>query len=113
MFLFELGEFDPDTAKLAALSQFLLGRADDTDAKKTISVKSFLQLAANQGISLTQQRLQELSQQPPLSNIIAAVEDDTGNVVFKGGDTEKPEMTVDKAQDTVDKLAKRAASRGM
>jgi hypothetical protein len=48
-----------------------------------------------------------------LSNIIAAVEDDTGNVVFKGGDTEKPEMTVDKAQNTVDRLAKRAASRSM
>lgn len=103
-----------DSGKLSALAQLLLGRAEDTDAQKTISVKSFLQLAANLGISLTGQQLRTMIQQPPLNNIIANIDgdDETGTVVFKGAEQEPTQMPVDQAQKTVSQMAKRAAKKG-
>jgi len=95
-----------DTNKLAALSQFLLGRAEDTDAAKTISTTAFIKLASNMGISITPDRLADLIQQPPLNNIIANVEGDT--ITFQGADVIPAAMTVDQARQTVDTMAKRA-----
>jgi hypothetical protein len=101
------------TEKLAALGQFLLSRTDDTNAKKTMPVSSFLDLANNMGISLTDDQLRNLVQQPPLSEIIANVEGDadTGTITFKGADEVAPNMSVDQARDTVNTMAKRAASK--
>jgi len=102
-----------NTEKLAALSQFLLSRTDDTNAKKTMPVSSFLDLANNMGISLTDDQLRNLVQQPPLNEIIANVEGDTdtGTITFKGADEVAPNMSVDQARDTVNTMAKRAASK--
>jgi hypothetical protein len=97
---------DVDVNKLAALSQFLLGRAEDTDAAKTISTAAFIKLASNMGISITADRLMDLIQQPPLNNIIANVEGDT--ITFQGADVVPATMTVDQARQTVDSMAKRA-----
>ena len=97
---------DVDVTKLAALSQFLLGRAEDTDAAKTISTAAFIKLASNMGISITVDRLRDLIQQPPLNNIIANVEGDT--ITFQGADVVPATMTVDQARQTVDSMAKRA-----
>ena len=97
---------DVDTTKLAALSQFLLGRAQDTDAAKTISTDAFVKLAANMGISITPDRLADLIQQPPLNNIIANMEGDT--ITFRGAEVQPAGMTVDQARQTVDSMAKRA-----
>jgi hypothetical protein len=99
-----------DVNKLAALSQFLLGRAEDTDAAKTISTAAFIKLASNMGISITADRLMDLIQQPPLNNIIANVEGDT--ITFQGADVVPATMTVDQARDTVDSMAKRAIDIG-
>jgi hypothetical protein len=102
-----------NTEKLAALGQFLLSRTDDTNAKKTMPVSSFLDLANNMGISLTDDQLRNLVQQPPLSEIIANIEGDadTGTITFKGADEVAPNMSVDQARDTVNTMAKRAASK--
>jgi len=98
---------DPSSTKLAALGQFLLGRAQDTNAKKTVNVDTFIGLARDMGIDITPERLQVLSTQDPLRNIIANIEGDT--VVFKGADeTVTPTMNVDQARATVDRMAKRA-----
>jgi hypothetical protein len=99
--------------KLAALSQFLLSRTEDTNAKKTMPVSSFLDLASNMGISITDDQLRNLVQQPPLSEIIANIEGDadTGTITFKGADEVAPNMSVDQARDTVNTMAKRAASK--
>ena len=97
---------DVDANKLAALSQFLLGRAKDTDAAKTISTAAFIKLASNMGISITADRLLDLIQQPPLNNIIANIEGDT--ITFQGADVVPATMTVDQARQTVDSMAKRA-----
>ena len=98
---------DPSSIKLAALGQFLLGRAQDTNAKKTVNVATFIGLARDMGIDITPERLQILSTQDPLRNIIANIEGDT--VVFKGAEeTVTPTMNVDQARATVDRMAKRA-----
>ena len=98
---------DPSSTKLAALGQFLLGRAQDTNAKKTVNVDTFIGLARDMGIDITPERLQILSTQDPLRNIIANIEGDT--VVFKGAEeTVTPTMNVDQARATVNQMAKRA-----
>jgi hypothetical protein len=98
-----------NSEKLAALSQFLLSRAQDTDAQKKISIAAFLELANNIGISLTDDQLRNLIQQPPLNELIADVTD--SEVIFKGSDEVAPNMSVDQARDTVNTMAKRAASK--
>lgn len=102
-----------NTEKLAALSQFLLSRTEDTNAKKTMPVSSFIDLANNMGIGITDDQLRTLVQQPPLSELIANIEGDadTGTITFKGAEEVAPNMSVDQARDTVNTMAKRAASK--
>jgi|688.fasta_scaffold466779_2 hypothetical protein len=102
-----------NTEKLAALSQFLLSRTEDTNAKKTMPVSSFLDLANNMGVGITDDQLRNLVQQPPLSEIIANIEGDaeTGTITFKGAEEVAPNMSVDQARDTVDTMAKRALNK--
>lgn len=98
---------DSSTVKLAALGQFLLGRAKDTAAKKTVNVATFVSLARGMGIDITSDRLQSLATQAPLSNIIDKIQGDI--ILFKGSEqTAQPDMSVDQARDTVNKMAKRA-----
>ena len=105
-----------DTSKLAAVSQFLLARATDTNANKTFDLKSFINMANNMGISLTGSQLKDQSLLPPLSNLIDNVEIDpndpeSGTVYFKGSEENTPDgntMSVDQARNTVNKMAKRA-----
>jgi hypothetical protein len=113
MLIREVSDSTAHRAKLMALSQFLLGRAQDTDSSKTISVDAFLKLAANMGISITRDDLVSASQQMPLSNIIANIEGN--NVQFRNAETvpgSTPEMTPDMARLTVDNMAKRAIDIG-
>lgn len=112
MFIREFqGESLPDVQKLAALSQFLLSRAQDTSGTKKISVPAFLKLAANQGISLTKDSLMDLSVKPPLNSLIQNIQGD--EVIFKGDEQVSDTMSVDQARKTVDSMAKRAAKKGI
>ena len=101
---------DTSYAKLVALSQFLIGRADDTDAESTISIDAFVNIAQDMGINLSRNQLRDVVTKPPLNNVIVNVTD--REVIFKGASGEsQPEddtMSVDQAQDTVEKMAKRA-----
>lgn len=100
---------DPNTEKLLALSQYILGRADDTAASKKINIESFLNLAHSMGVNITDSKLRDMATQPPLSNVIVNVTDN--EVVFAGAgqDTQVTDtMTVTQAQDTVEKMAQRA-----
>ena len=100
---------DASTAKLAALSQFLLGRSKDTGSKLSISTDTFVKLARNMGIALTPEKLQQLIQSPPLNGIIAAVEPD--RVIFQGQQATEPDMPVDRARDIVSGMAKNVAKQ--
>ena len=112
MKIFEVA--NPDSQKLLALSQFLLGRADDTTAAKQISQDAFMDLAKSLGVNVTPDNLNQLINQAPLKNILEPIEPGTGVVKFKGnisGGTGG--MTVDQAQKVVNSNAKSAMKRRM
>lgn len=120
MLLREIAGSAVDSGKLSALSQFLANRAEDTgSAQKTISLQSFLKLAGNMGISITADQLRDEIQRPPLSNLIDNIEgdDQSGVIIFKGSEPDAQkvagDMTVDQARQTVDRMAKRAASKSL
>lgn len=101
-----------DQEKLAAISQFLLGRAqDEGSAKRVIDFRTFASLAQGQGISVTPMSLKHMVQSPPLSNLINDVEGDdaqTARIIFQGGESQNPDLSVDQARDTVKQMAQRA-----
>ena len=95
--------------KLMALGEFLVGRAGDTGAKKKISVDAFLNMAQGMGVNITANQLRDLAEQEPLKNIIVNITDD--EVIFTGAGTSTQAtdtMSVQQAQDTVEKMAKNA-----
>jgi hypothetical protein len=111
MKIFEVA--DPDSQKLLALSQFLLGRADDEEARKEISQAAFIDLAKSLGVNVTPENLNQLINKPPLKNILEPLEPGTNVVRFRGNIGGAQGMTVDKARDTVDANAKAAMKRRM
>jgi hypothetical protein len=111
MRLFEFA--DPNSKKLLALSQFLVGRSDDEAAKKEISQAAFIDAAKSLGINVTPDNLVELVGQPPLTNILEPIEPNSGVIRFKGNEetTEPGGMSVDQARATVNSNAKSALKR--
>jgi hypothetical protein len=102
---------DPNTQRLAALSQFLLGRSEDETAKKQISQTAFIDLAKSLGVNVTQDNLGDLISKEPLSNILEPLEPNSGVVRFKGDTEAQTGMSVDQARAVVDSNAKAAMKR--
>jgi len=102
---------DPNTQRLAALSQFLLGRSEDESAKKQISQQAFIDLAKSLGVNVTTENLGDLVSQEPLSNILEPIEPNSGVVRFKGDTEAATGMSVDQARAVVDSNAKAAMKR--
>ena len=102
---------DPNTQRLAALSQFLLGRSKDEAAAKQISQQAFIDAAKSLGVNVTPDNLGDLISQEPLSNILEPLEPNTGVVRFKGNVEGSAGMSVDQARATVDSNAKAAMKR--
>jgi len=102
---------DPNAKKLAALSQFLLGRSKDEMAKKQISQQAFIELARSLGVNVTSETLGELISQPPLSNLLEPLQPNSGVVRFKGDTETATGMSVDQARAVVDSNAKAALKR--
>jgi hypothetical protein len=102
---------DPNTQRLAALSQFLLGRSQDETAQKQISQTAFIDLAKSLGVNVTADNLGDLISQEPLSNILEPLEPNSGIVRFKGDTEATTGMSVDQARAVVDSNAKAAMKR--
>jgi hypothetical protein len=102
---------DPNTQRLAALSQFLLGRSKDQAASKQISQQAFIDLAASLGVSVTPTNLGKLIGQEPLSNILEPLEPNSGVVRFRGNVKAETGMSVDQARAVVNSNAKAAMKR--
>ena len=102
---------DPNSQKLAALSQFLLGRSEDENSKKQISQDAFIELAKSLGVNVTPENLGAMISQPPLSNILAPLEPNSGVVSFKSDTEATTGMSVDQARAVVDSNAKAAMKR--
>lgn len=101
--------------KLAALAQFLIGRAEDSASPKKISTQAFVNLANSMGIPVTHQQLISMSQQDPMRALVASVE--PNEIRFRGsegdGEIDGNAMSVDQAQKTVDTMAKRATGKAI
>ena len=102
---------DPNTQKLAALSQFLLGRSEDQSATKQISQQAFIDLAKSLGVNVNSANLGDLISKEPLSNILEPLEPNSGVVRFKGDTEAETGMSVDQARAVVDSNAKAALKR--
>jgi hypothetical protein len=102
---------DPNTQRLAALSQFLLGRSQDESAKKQIRQTAFIDLAKSLGVNVTADNLGDLISQEPLSNILEPLEPNSGVVRFRGDTETATGMSVDQARAVVDSNAKAAMKR--
>jgi hypothetical protein len=102
---------DHNTQRLAALSQFLLGRSKDETAKKQISQAAFVDLAKSLGVNVTVDNLGELISQEPLSNILEPLDPNSGIVQFKGDTEATTGMSVDQTRAVVDSNAKAAMKR--
>ena len=102
---------DPNTKKLAALSQFLLGRSQDESARKQISQDAFIEAAKSLGVNVTSENLGDLISQEPLKNILEPLEPNSGVVRFKGDTEAQTGMSVDQARAVVDSNAKAAMKR--
>ena len=102
---------DPNTQKLAALSQFLLGRSEDESARKQISQAAFIEAAKSLGVNVTKENLGDLIGQEPLKNILEPLEPNSGVVRFKGDTEAQTGMSVDQARAVVDSNAKSAMKR--
>ena len=108
MLIYEVA--DPDIARLAALTQFLVRRVSDTGAKKPFSVQSFIDLAGNLGISLTDEKFREMSRTPPLNGMIGNIEGD--NIIWADQESQPgTTMPVDQARDIVAGMAKKQAQQ--
>ena len=103
----------PDSQKLLALSQFLLGRSNDEAAKKEISQQAFIDLAKSLGVNITKENLGDIISQDPLKNVLEPLDPNSGVVRFKGELETTTGMTVDQARATVDSNAKAALKRRM
>lgn len=99
--------------KLVGLVNFLRGRADDTSSKQQISQTAFIKLAQQLGISVTADNIENLVNQPPLSNLLEPYDASSQTIVFKGATESSPKMPVDRAQDIVGKMAKRATKKAI
>ena len=113
MLIREVAELNsgPDTKKLAALSQFLLGRSEDESATKQISQQAFIDAAKSLGVNVNMANLGDLVSQEPLSNILEPLDPNSGVVRFKGNTEAETGMSVDQARAVVDSNAKAAMKR--
>ena len=103
----------PDPDELLGLVNFLAGRADDEGAQKQISRGAFISLAQSLGINVTEDNIEEVVGQPPLSSVLEPLVPDSTDIIFKGGG--EPEVPiarpVNKAQDIVANAAKSAMNK--
>lgn len=106
-----VNSIDPEPSKLVGLVDFLSGRATDTAARKQIDKDTFMRLAQQLKINITDANLEDFVSRPPLNNLLEPYDPNSGVIVFRGGDTAPTEMPVNKAQDIVAKAAKSALNK--
>ena len=98
-------EVDGQAVELAALVQYLMGKSEDLKSKPQMKTDTFISMAKSMGVNVSFGNLQALAQQAPLKNMITDLNQD---VVSFGDADPDVKMPVDKARDTVKKMAKRS-----
>jgi hypothetical protein len=104
---------DSTAQRLAMMTQFMIGRAEDQAAKMQISIDAYINAAKSMNINLTPQTLADMAGQDPLKNLIEPIEPNSGVIRFKGNTEAATGMSVNNAREVVNKNAKAAMRRGM
>lgn len=101
-----------DPNALLGLVKFLSGRAEDTNARKSIDRDTFVQAAQSLGINVTSQNLGDVVSQEPLTGVLEPLNPDSPDqIFFKGAAIGPAKMSVPQAQQVVSKMAKSAMKR--
>jgi hypothetical protein len=103
----------PEDERIAAIAQLLIDKTDGQNTASKLNTEAFINIINKMGMPMTVDVLMDMVETGDLKNIISDVNQD--EVMFKGkGDVDvNAAMTVDKARDTVDKMAKRQAKKGI
>jgi hypothetical protein len=107
----EIQSTGSDPNALLGLVNFLSGRADNTNAQKTISQDAFINAAQSLGINITKQNLIDVVSQPPLSGVLEPLSPNSDMIAFKGADIGPEKLSVPQAQQVVASAAKSAMKR--
>ena len=94
--------------QLTALGQFLIGRANDKNATSKLSVDAFISIASKMGIPLDAESLQDMVMQGELAGVINDVNDEQISFNSEKQVQDNPELSMDKARNTVNNMAQRA-----
>ena len=94
--------------QLTALGQFLIDRANDKNATSKLSVDAFISIASKMGIPLDAESLQDMVMQGELAGVINDVNDEQISFNSEKQVQDNPELSMDKARNTVNNMAQRA-----
>lgn len=94
--------------QLAALGQFLIGRANDKNATSKLSVEAFLSIAHKMGIPLDAESLQNIVMQGKLENVVSNVNNKEISFKSEKQVQDNPQLSMNKARNTVNNMAQRA-----
>ena len=100
-----------NNSKLLALTQFLTGRAENTNSQRQISTDAFVRMARGLGVIISPTQLGDLIARPPLSNVLEPYQPNSGVVRFKGNMAADADMGTDQAEKIVNQNAKAALKR--
>ena len=106
-------EVTPEDERVAAISQLLIDKTEDQDTASKLNTDAFINIINKMGMPMSVEALMDMVQDGDLSNIITDVNQDEVTFAGKGAVDVNAQMTVDKARNTVDKMAKRNAKKGI
>ncbi len=102
----ESDEVDAQDEQVAAIGQLIADNTEHEDSESKLSVDAFIGILNKMGLSYSKETLMDLASEGRLESVISDVNDQY--VQFKGqGDIDPESMSVDKARNTVNDMAKR------
>lgn len=99
--------------KLAALSQFLIGRLNNNEIEGHLPLDLFIDIANRLGIETTESTVRDLVSKDPLKNLVSSIDSDQVRFRKTRKEAEPETMSVGQSQKIVNRLAKRVAQRAV
>jgi len=106
-------DITPEDERVAAISQLLIDKTEDQNIASKLNTDAFINILNKMGLPMSTEALMDIVQNGDLQNIISDVNQDEVTFAGKGAVDVNAQMTVDKARNTVDKMAKRNAKKGI
>lgn len=97
--------------KLSGVLHQMAGRVIDTGADSPLSLTALINKLSSMGIYVTDDQFRDMASKPPLNAIIANVSGDNVTFIGQRKDSSSGAVVVSTTSKTLDKMAKRAASK--